>query len=85
MHQKMENEVRKPMSKAEKLAEAKQNINQAARRMASRVKGMIEREADRLMDQYPILDKRMSRSQIEKTVWRVFREALDTDEPKKKS
>ena len=52
--------------------EARNNIEQAGIRMASRVIGMIEREASRLLDQFEILYKEKTQLEVKKVIWKKF-------------
>lgn len=61
----------------EKRAEAKRNCEEAGRRMACRVAGMIGREAGRLIDQFEILYKESSPAKVEKIVWKTFMADID--------
>ncbi len=61
----------------EELAEAKANIDVAGQRMAGRIVGLLQREAGRLIDQYPILDNKMKSAQIERRLWFLFWKELD--------
>jgi len=65
------------MSNKEQLVTAEDNMEQAGRRMAGRMRGLIRREASRILDQFPILDKHKTQAQIEEVIWEQFRAALD--------
>lgn len=61
----------------EKRAEAKKNCEEAGRRLATRVTGMIGREAGRLIDMFEILYKESSPDKVEKIVWKTFMVDID--------
>ena len=61
----------------EKREEAKKNCEEAGRRLATRVTGMIGREAGRLIDMFEILFKESSPDKVEKIVWKTFMVDID--------
>lgn len=74
-------EEKKPSTKHPKdqIANAEDNVAQAGKRMAGRMVGLMKREASRLLDQFPILDKYMTQAQIEKTIWAHFLAELNPE------
>ncbi len=72
-------EKKKPMSSEDQLNDAEDNVVHAGRRMAGRMRGLVRREASRIFDQFPILDKYKTQAQIEEVIWETFRAALDED------
>lgn len=73
-------EKKKPMSNDEQLNDAEDNVVQAGQRMAGRMRGLVRREAGRIFDQFPILDKHKTQAQIEEVIWETFRAALDDED-----
>ena len=60
-----------------RLANGKSAIRQAGDKMSRRVAGMLSRESSRLMDQFPILEERLSQNQVEEILWEHFKPELD--------